>query len=92
MDLSPTQPIKFILRPIPLGVKQPKREAVNLIPLVPRLRMLGSFYFTSPHLFPRRGVHLNEGGFLSRLNHAYLIRFRLTITRKRHIFHSDMTV
>ena len=32
----------------PLGVKQPKREAVNLLPLAPRLRMLGSFYFTSP--------------------------------------------
>jgi hypothetical protein len=40
--------IKFISQPIPLGVKRPKREAVNLLPLVPRLRMLGSFYFTPP--------------------------------------------
>jgi len=36
MDLSPTQPNKFVTRPIPLGIKQPKREAVNLLPLVPR--------------------------------------------------------
>jgi len=48
MDLSPTQPKKFISRPIPLGIKQPKREAVNLLPLVPTWGMLGSFYFTPP--------------------------------------------
>jgi hypothetical protein len=41
-------PIKFITRPIPLWVKRPKREAVNLLRLVPRLRMLGYFYFTPP--------------------------------------------